>query len=117
MQSARDLGDRLIVAVNSDESVSRLKGPSRPINPVDRRMAVLAGLEAVDWVVSFADDTPENLLRALKPEVLVKGGDYTEEQVVGAPIVRAYGGDVQVLQFLDNCSTTGIVKKILAQSD
>lgn len=115
LQSARDLGDRLIVAVNSDESVSRLKGPSRPINPVDRRMAVLAGLEAVDWVVSFADDTPENLLRALRPEVLVKGGDYTEEQVVGAPIVRAYGGDVQVLQFLDNCSTTGIVEKILSQ--
>ena len=82
---ARAQGDRLVLAVNDDASVSRLKGPGRPINSVDRRMAVLAGLGAVDWVVSFAEDTPENLLRAVRPDVLVKGGDYIEavEAVVG----------------------------------
>jgi D-beta-D-heptose 7-phosphate kinase/D-beta-D-heptose 1-phosphate adenosyltransferase len=76
---------------------------------------VLAGLEAVDWVVVFADDTPERLLQLLKPDVLVKGGDYTPEQVVGASIVRAYGGEVAVLSFVDQCSTTSIVKTILSR--
>lgn len=112
LEDTRSLGDRLVVAINSDESVSRLKGPARPINPVDRRMAVLAGLEAVDWVISFSDDTPERLLELIKPDVLVKGGDYTEDQVVGWEIVKAYGGEVRVLSFFDNCSTTAIVEKI-----
>src|SRR5690606_9410032 len=88
LEEARKLGKRLVVAINDDESVKRLKGPGRPINPVDRRAAVLAGLEAVDWVISFAEDTPENLLRSIKPDVLVKGGDYSDEQVVGADIVK-----------------------------
>ena len=112
LEQARTLGDRLVVAINSDESVQRLKGPSRPINPVDRRMAVLAGLEAVDWVVSFTEDTPESLLRQLRPDVLVKGGDYTEDDVVGGPIVKQYGGEVAVLRFYDDCSTTGIIETI-----
>ena len=112
LEQARLLGDRLIVAVNSDSSVKRLKGNGRPINPVDRRQAVLAGLEAVDWVVSFDEDTPENLLEQIQPDVLVKGGDYSLSEVVGATIVQAYGGDVKVLAFLDNCSTTAIVEKI-----
>ena len=112
LEQARKQGDRLILAINGDESIRRLKGEGRPINPVDRRMAVMAGLEAVDWVVSFDEDTPENLLRMIKPDVLVKGGDYTLKQVVGAPIVQEYGGDVKVLAFLDNCSTTAIVEKI-----
>lgn len=112
LEQARAQGDRLIVAVNDDASVSRLKGPGRPINSVDRRMAVLAGLGAVDWVVSFAEDTPENLLRALQPDVLVKGGDYGIEGVVGADIVRAYGGEVRVLGLVENSSTTAIVEKI-----
>ncbi|GAB3105336.1 bifunctional D-glycero-beta-D-manno-heptose-7-phosphate kinase/D-glycero-beta-D-manno-heptose 1-phosphate adenylyltransferase HldE [Aestuariicella hydrocarbonica] len=115
LEDARSLGDRLVVAINSDESVSRLKGPARPINPVDRRMAVLAGLEAVDWVISFGDDTPERLLEIIKPEVLVKGGDYSEDQVVGWEIVKGYGGEVKVLSFFDNCSTTAIVEKIRDQ--
>ena len=76
-------------------------------------MAVLAGLEAVDWVVCFDDDTPESLLRALQPEILVKGGDYDRKGVVGWEIVDAYGGEVEVLGFLDNVSTTAIVNKIL----
>lgn len=115
LEDSRRLGDRLVVAINSDESVSRLKGPARPINPVDRRMAVLAGLEAVDWVVSFADDTPERLLELMKPDVVVKGGDYTEDQVVGWEIVKGYGGEVKVLSFFDDCSTTAIVEKIKEQ--
>jgi D-beta-D-heptose 7-phosphate kinase/D-beta-D-heptose 1-phosphate adenosyltransferase len=112
LEQARAQGDRLIVAVNDDASVSRLKGPGRPINSVDRRMAVLAGLGAVDWVVSFAEDTPENLLEQLKPDVLVKGGDYGIEGVVGASIVKAYGGEVRVLGLVENSSTTAIVEKI-----
>ncbi len=112
LEQAKAQGDRLIVAINDDASVARLKGPTRPINTVDRRMAVLAGLEAVDWVVSFADDTPENLLRALQPDVLVKGGDYRKDQVVGWEIVEGYGGSVKVLMFYDDCSTTKIVEKI-----
>ena len=112
LEQARKQGDRLVLAINSDESVKRLKGEGRPINTEDRRMAVLAGLEAVDWVVSFSEDTPENLLRMIKPDVLVKGGDYSIDEVVGADIVYEYGGDVKVLAFLDNCSTTAIVEKI-----
>ena len=112
LEQARKQGDRLILAINGDDSIRRLKGEGRPINPVDRRMAVMAGLESVDWVVSFDEDTPENLLRMVKPDVLVKGGDYTLDQVVGAPIVQEYGGEVKVLAFLDNCSTTAIVEKI-----
>lgn len=115
LEEARKQGDRLVLAVNSDASIRRLKGSGRPINPLDRRMAVLAGLEAVDWVVSFDEDTPERLLRRVKPDVLVKGGDYREDQVVGNQIVKAYNGSVKVLSFYDNCSTTSIVNKILRQ--
>ncbi|WP_339843349.1 bifunctional D-glycero-beta-D-manno-heptose-7-phosphate kinase/D-glycero-beta-D-manno-heptose 1-phosphate adenylyltransferase HldE [uncultured Halopseudomonas sp.] len=112
LEEARSLGDRLIVAINDDASVSRLKGPGRPINSVERRMTVLAGLGAVDWVVSFAEDTPEELLKALKPDILVKGGDYSVDQVVGAPLVHSWGGEVKVLNFVESCSTTAIVERI-----
>lgn len=112
LEEARSLGGRLIVAINDDASVTRLKGIGRPINTVDRRMAVLAGLGAVDWVVSFADSTPERLLQEIKPDILVKGGDYTPDQVVGADIVKAYGGKVHVLSLVENSSTTAIVDKI-----
>ena len=112
LEQARKQGDRLVLAINADASVARLKGSGRPINPAERRMAVLAGLEAVDWVVSFDEDTPEDLIRTIKPDVLVKGGDYSLNQVVGAPIVNAYGGEVKVLAFLEHCSTTAIVEKI-----
>ncbi len=114
IDQARQLGDRLIVAINSDASVRRLKGAGRPINPLESRAAVLAGLESVDWVVGFSEDTPENLLRLIQPDALVKGGDYDEQGVVGGDIVKAYGGAVKVLGFLDNCSTTAIVQKIRA---
>ena len=113
LEEARRQGDRLIVAVNSDASVRRLKGKGRPINPQERRMAVLAGLEAVDWVVCFEDDTPRSMLEALQPDVLVKGGDYADkEAVVGWEIVEAYGGEVKVLGVVDDLSTTAIVSRI-----
>jgi D-beta-D-heptose 7-phosphate kinase / D-beta-D-heptose 1-phosphate adenosyltransferase len=113
LEQARQLGDRLVVALNSDDSVRRLKGRGRPINPEDRRMAVLAGLVAVDWVVCFSQDTPRELLQLLRPDVLVKGGDYADKQgVVGWEIVEAYGGEVQVLDFVDDVSTTDIVSRI-----
>ncbi len=112
LEQARALGDRLIVAINDDESVRRLKGEGRPINTVARRMAVLAGLEAVDWVVSYSEDTPEPLLSLIKPDVLVKGGDYDKHGVVGWEIVEEYGGEVRALDFMDDCSTTAMVKKI-----
>lgn len=115
LKEARKQGDRLVVAINDDASVTRLKGKGRPINSIDRRMAVVSGLEAVDWVVSFSEDTPESLLQDIKPDVLIKGGDYGIEEVVGSSFVHSYGGEVMVLAFLDNCSTSAIVSKIKAE--
>lgn len=115
LDSARKLGDRLVVAINSDDSVRRLKGSGRPINSCDRRMAVLAALESVDWVVSFDADTPEALLEQVGPDILVKGGDYGVDQVVGADIVLSRGGEVRVLDFVDDVSTTRIVDRIRGQ--
>lgn len=113
LQQAKQLGDYLIVAINDDDSVKRLKGPGRPINNVEQRMAVLASLGVVDWVTSFADNTPERLLKKLQPEILVKGGDYNIEQVVGHEIVYAYGGDVRVLGMIKNVSTTSIIDRMV----
>ena len=111
LQQAKALGDRLIVAINSDDSVTRLKGEGRPINSVDRRLAVLQGLESVDWVTCFEGDTPEAMLQHLQPNILVKGGDYTEDQVVGKEIVHSYGGTVKVMSMVPECSTTRIIEK------
>ena len=112
LAQARALGDRLVLAVNGDASVKRLKGDGRPVNTLERRMAVLAGLEAVDWVVSFDDDTPNALLRKVRPDILVKGGDYTLDGVVGGDFVKSYGGEVKVLSHLESVSTTAIVNAI-----
>lgn len=113
LQQAKELGDILIVAINSDDSVKRLKGPTRPINNEEQRMAVLAGLGSVDWVTSFADDTPIRLLKRLQPDILVKGGDYQSiDQVVGAHVVHAYGGDVRVLGVVKDLSTTSTIERI-----
>ncbi|SEM82410.1 bifunctional D-glycero-beta-D-manno-heptose-7-phosphate kinase/D-glycero-beta-D-manno-heptose 1-phosphate adenylyltransferase HldE [Halomonas caseinilytica] len=113
LEHARQLGDRLVVAVNDDASIARLKGASRPINPLARRMQVLAGLGAVDWVVPFAEDTPQRLIEAVLPDVLVKGGDYRPEQIAGGEAVRAAGGEVKVLGFEDGVSTTAMISTIL----
>ena len=115
LAAARRLGDRLIVAVNDDASVQRLKGRGRPVNPVDRRMAVLAALGSVDWVVPFSEDTPERLICEIKPDLLVKGGDYRPEEIAGHDCVKRNGGDVVVLGFEDGCSTSGIIDAIRQQ--
>lgn len=112
LENARKLGDRLIVAVNSDESVKRLKGESRPVNPLSQRMAVLAGLGAVDWVVPFEEDTPQRLIASLLPDLLVKGGDYQVHEIAGGAEVIAAGGQVKVLNFEDGCSTSNIIAAI-----
>ena len=112
LNHAAELGDRLIVAVNTDDSVKRLKGPGRPVNPTDRRMAVLAGLGAVDWVVPFNEDTPQRLISEVLPSLLVKGGDYKPEEIAGGKEVIAAGGEVKVLNFEEGVSTTEIIKAI-----
>lgn len=112
LNHAAKLGDRLIVAVNTDESVKRLKGPGRPVNTTDRRMAVLAALGAVDWVVPFSEDTPQRLIAVVLPNLLVKGGDYKPEDIAGGEEVIAAGGEVKVLNFEDGCSTTEIIEAI-----
>jgi len=109
---AGTLGTRLIVAVNDDASVKRLKGSGRPVNPTDRRMAVLAGLGAVDWVVSFSEDTPQRIISNILPDILVKGGDYKVEDIAGGEEVMANGGEVKVLNFEEGISTTDIINAI-----
>lgn len=111
LEQAKALGDRLVVAVNSDASVRRLKGESRPINGLQERMTVLAALACVDWVVSFEEETPERLYCRLLPDVIVKGGDYSPEQVAGGDCVIRAGGEVKILQFVDGQSTTAMINK------
>ncbi len=113
LQQAKQLGDFLIVAINSDPSVTQLKGPTRPVNCQEQRMTVLASLSAVDWVTFFNEETPERLLKLLQPDILVKGGDYQPHQVVGAEIVFAYGGDVRVLGLVKDLSTTSIIDRVI----
>ncbi len=112
LEEAKSLGDRLIVAVNDDDSVRRLKGESRPINALEDRLLVLAGLAAVDWVVPFSDDTPAALIAAVLPDVLVKGGDYKPDEIAGAKEVLANGGEVRVLAFRDGHSSSRIIDKL-----
>ena len=109
---ARRRGDALVVGVNSDDSVRRLKGPTRPVRTVAERCYVLASLEAVDAVVVFDEDTPLELITSLKPDVLVKGGDYTETSIVGAREVRAWGGDVVVVPLTPGHSTSSTIEKL-----
>lgn len=112
LEEAKSLGDRLIVAVNDDDSVRRLKGESRPINALEDRLLVLAGLAAVDWVVPFEEDTPSRLIEALLPDVLVKGGDYQPEEIVGAREVLQNGGEVRVLAFRGGHSSSRIIDRL-----
>ncbi|MDR2878264.1 MAG: bifunctional D-glycero-beta-D-manno-heptose-7-phosphate kinase/D-glycero-beta-D-manno-heptose 1-phosphate adenylyltransferase HldE [Chromatiales bacterium] len=112
LEQARALGDRLIVAVNDDESVRRLKGEARPVVALQDRMALLAGLQAVDWVVPFSEDTPKRLICRALPDVLVKGGDYKPEDIAGGDCVTANGGRIAVLDFLPGRSTSGIIDAI-----
>jgi len=114
LSAARALGDALVVGVNTDDSVRRLKGPGRPVRNENDRAHVLAALEAVDAVVLFDEDTPLELIRALCPDVLVKGGDYTVDTVVGAQDVMQRGGDVVIIPLTPGHSTTGTVERMRA---
>lgn len=112
LEEAKSLGQVLVVGINSDASVKRLKGPNRPINDVIGRSHVLAALESVDLVIMFEADTPIDLIETIKPDILVKGGDWKSDQIVGSDIVLANGGVVQSLSFIDGHSTTQIEAKI-----
>ena len=112
LQKARKLGDALVVGINSDASVKRLKGPGRPVNSEKDRAFVLGALGCVDKVILFSEDTPEKLIRKVHPDVLVKGGDWKKKDVVGAPFVESYGGKVRLIPFVKGFSTTGLLGKI-----
>lgn len=112
LSKARDLGDILIIGLNTDASVSRLKGSGRPVQDQSSRALVLASLRVVEAVVFFEEDTPYNLIDLVKPDVLVKGGDYTEENIVGADVVKANGGSVVIIPLVEGYSTSGIIKKL-----
>ncbi len=112
LAAAKSLGDVLVIAVNTDESVKRLKGESRPINLLEDRMLLLAALESVDYVVPFSQDTPLEVIEELAPNVLVKGGDYTIESIVGSDYVISKGGEVLTIPIVEGKSTTGIIDKL-----
>lgn len=109
---AKELGDVLVVGLNSDDSVRRLKGPSRPINGEKERAFVLAALACVDYVVVFEEDTPKELIETVRPDVLVKGGDYALDQIVGADFVTRNGGSVTTLPFVEGFSSTRIIEQL-----
>ncbi|TMN93534.1 bifunctional heptose 7-phosphate kinase/heptose 1-phosphate adenyltransferase [Pseudoalteromonas phenolica] len=116
LAQAKARGDKLVVGLNNDASISRLKGPERPINPLDERATVIGALASVDWVIPFGaveeNDTPAKLIEQVKPDVLVKGGDYKVEEIAGADFVLANSGTVEVLEFVNGCSTSNVIKKI-----
>jgi rfaE bifunctional protein nucleotidyltransferase chain/domain len=113
LEEAAKLGKRLVVGINTDQSISRLKGAQRPIMPLADRMTLVAALRCVDAVVAFDTPTPEELIHAISPDVLVKGGDYTPDTIVGASWVKANGGDVAIIPLIPGISTTAILGKIL----
>ena len=117
LEQASTLGDVFVIGVNSDASVKRLKGPSRPVNPEQDRMEILSALGFVDYVVLFDEDTPYELIKTIQPDILVKGGDYSIENVVGRDIVEARGGRVELIQFVEGKSTSNIINKINTQSN
>lgn len=112
LEKAKEQGDRLIIAVNDDASVKRLKGEDRPINSTEQRMLMLAALRAVDWVVSFTEDTPERLIAKVSPDILAKGGDYQVSEIAGAKHVIDHGGEVVIIPFVEGFSTTSLIKRI-----
>ncbi len=116
LAQAKAKGDRLVVGLNNDESIARLKGPERPINPLKERAMVISALGSVDWVIPFGkrenNDTPAKLIEQVKPDILIKGGDYSVDQIAGADFVLKNGGKVEVLKFLNGCSTSNVIKKI-----
>ena len=116
LQAARELGDALVLGLNADVSVKRLKGNSRPLVPENDRALVLSALESVSLVVIFGEDTPDALIREVMPDVLVKGGDYKAEEIVGYDTVTQNGGRVGIIPFMEGCSTTNLVNLIRERS-
>ncbi len=114
LQAAKQLGDLLVLGLNSDASIQRLKGPNRPLIGEEERAHILAALDCIDYVIVFDEDTPLEVITALRPDILVKGGDYTPEGVVGKELVESYGGRVELINFVDGKSTTGIVERYSA---
>ena len=112
LSKAKSLGDILIVGVNSDESIQRLKGLERPINTLEDRMLVLSALSCIDYIVPFKENTPLKLIKTIQPDIYVKGGDYTQETLPEAPIVEAQGGKIEILPYISDYSTTDIIKHI-----
>lgn len=112
LQAAKELGDILVVALNADATVSRLKGPTRPINPLVERAELVLALKPVDFVVWFEEDTPEEILAQIRPDIHTKGGDYTVEQLPESRIVSAYGGKTVILPFLDGRSSTRVIERL-----
>jgi len=112
LEDAKALGDVLIIGLNDDASIRRLKGETRPINPLQDRAVMLAALKPVDEVVAFSEDTPFNLISTLLPDVLVKGGDYHIDDIVGADVVQATDGQVTTIAFLDGYSSSGLIQRI-----
>ncbi|MDQ6992485.1 MAG: D-glycero-beta-D-manno-heptose 1-phosphate adenylyltransferase [Mariprofundus sp.] len=115
LQRARALGDKLIVGLNSDDSIRALKGASRPINALADRTIMLAALRSVDLVIPFSEETPLELITAIQPDILVKGGDYQVDTIVGADLVRSHGGQVIIIPFVDGHSSTQLIARIKAE--
>jgi D-beta-D-heptose 7-phosphate kinase/D-beta-D-heptose 1-phosphate adenosyltransferase len=113
LQAARKLGDCLVVGLNTDASIRRIKGPKRPINPNRDRAEVLAALGCVDFVVLFGDDTPYKLIKTLVPDVLVKGADWKKGEIVGGDVVEAHGGSVRRIRLVSGRSTTNVIQRVL----
>jgi len=113
LEQARALGDLLVVAINGDDSVRRLKGPTRPVVPAAQRAEVLAALEAVDLVLVFHELDPERVIRSIRPDVLVKGGDWTVDRIIGAEFVQSLGGTVRSLPYVAGTSTTELIRRIV----
>lgn len=112
LMTARSLGTKLVIGVNDDASVSGLKGPSRPFNKLEDRMVLLSALQCVDYVIPFSEETPARLIEKVRPHLLVKGGDYTIDQIVGADFVKSIGGEISVIAFKEGYSTTGLEERI-----
>ena len=112
LKQAKELGDILVLALNTDDSVKKLKGDSRPINNQQDRALVINELKSIDYVTFFSEDTPYNIIKTLKPNIIAKGGDYSPEQVVGKDIVERYGGKVEIIPFVEGKSTTNIVNRM-----
>lgn len=111
LKQAKQLGDILVVALNTDASVKKLKGPDRPVQSENDRAEILSSLECVDFTLLFSEETPERVIKLIKPDVLTKGGDWKIDQIVGASFVKSYGGEVRSLQFVNGKSTTSIIEK------